>query len=59
MDLYLTHPFDLHVIFLRRSTHSLNGFAGRSPAFIVRVDQETAELKIAAYDAIWRNATPI
>jgi hypothetical protein len=40
-------------------TQSLNAFAGRSPASIVRVDQETAALKVAAYDAIWRGATPI
>jgi hypothetical protein len=40
-------------------TQSLNAFAGRSPASIVRVDQETAALKVSAYDAIWRGATPI
>jgi hypothetical protein len=40
-------------------TQSLNAFAGRSPASIVRVDQETATLKVSAYDAIWREATPI
>jgi hypothetical protein len=37
-------------------TQSLNAFAGRSPASIVRVDQETAALKVSAYDAIWRGA---
>jgi hypothetical protein len=40
-------------------TQSLNAFAARSPASIVRVDQETAALKVSAYDAIWRAATPI
>ena len=39
-------------------TQSLNAFAARSPASIIRVEQETAALKIAAYDAIWRAATP-
>jgi hypothetical protein len=37
-------------------TQSLNAFAGRSPASIVRVDQQTAALKVSAYDAIWRGA---
>jgi hypothetical protein len=40
-------------------TQSLNAFAGRSPATIVRVDQETAALKVSAYDEIWRGAAPI
>jgi hypothetical protein len=40
-------------------TQSLNAFASRSPASIVRTDQETAELKIAAYDLIWNSATPL
>jgi hypothetical protein len=40
-------------------TQSLNAFAARSPASIVRVDEETAALKVSAYDAIWRGATPI
>jgi hypothetical protein len=38
-------------------TQSLNAFAARSPASIVRVDEETAKLKIAAYQAIWSAAT--
>jgi hypothetical protein len=37
-------------------TQSLNAFAARSPASIVRVDQEAATLKIAAYTAIWNSA---
>ena len=40
-------------------TQSLNAFAARSPASIVRVGQETATLKVSAYDAVWREATPI
>jgi hypothetical protein len=40
-------------------TQSLNAFAARSPAAIVRVDQETAGLKVSAYDAVWHKATPI
>jgi hypothetical protein len=40
-------------------TQSLNAFAARSPASIVRVDDETARLKIAAYQAIWDLATPL
>jgi hypothetical protein len=34
-------------------TQSLNAFAIRSPASIVCVDDETAALKAAAYEAIW------
>jgi hypothetical protein len=40
-------------------TQSLNAFAARSPASIVRVDDETAKLKVAAYQAIWVTASPI
>jgi hypothetical protein len=40
-------------------TQSLNAFATRSPASIVRVDDETAELKIPAYQAMWGSATPL
>jgi hypothetical protein len=40
-------------------TQSLNAFATRSPASIVRVDEETAKLKITAYQAIWGQATPL
>jgi hypothetical protein len=39
-------------------TQSFNAFAARAPATIVRTDNETAALKVAAYDAIWR-AAPI
>jgi hypothetical protein len=38
-------------------TQSLNRFAERAPASIVRVDVETAALKIEAYKAIWAAAT--
>jgi hypothetical protein len=40
-------------------TQSLKDFAARSPATIVKVDGETAGLKICAYDAIWRGAAPL
>lgn len=40
-------------------TQSINAFASRSPATIVRIDPETSALKVAAYDAIWQAATPI
>jgi hypothetical protein len=40
-------------------TQSLNAFAARSPAAIVRVDRETAALKIAAYEAMWAAAAPL
>lgn len=40
-------------------TQSLNAFATRSPASIVRIDDETASLKIAAYQTIWGQATPL
>lgn len=35
-------------------TQSLNAFAERAPASIVKVDDETARLKISAYGAIWQ-----
>jgi hypothetical protein len=34
-------------------TQSTNAFAMRAPASIVRVDAETAALKVAAYEAVW------
>jgi hypothetical protein len=40
-------------------TQSFNAFAQRSPASIVRTDQETASLKVAAYEAIWATATAL
>jgi hypothetical protein len=40
-------------------TQSLNAFAARSPATIVRVDPETAALKIDAYEAMWAAAAPL
>jgi len=39
-------------------TQSLNAFATRAPASILRVDADTAALKIAAYSALWSAATP-
>ncbi|WP_117196405.1 phosphatidylserine/phosphatidylglycerophosphate/cardiolipin synthase family protein [Rhizobium terrae] len=40
-------------------TQSLNAFAARSPASIVRLEGDAVPLKIAAYDAFWNSATPI
>ena len=40
-------------------TQSLNGFAARSPATIVRTDADTATLKIAAYEEMWAKATAL
>jgi hypothetical protein len=40
-------------------TQSLKDFAVRSQASVVRVDDETAKLKIAAYEATWAAAAAI
>ena len=40
-------------------TQSLNAFAARSPASIVRADDEVSSLKVVAYEAIWTSAAPI
>jgi hypothetical protein len=40
-------------------TQSLNGFATRSPATIMRASADLAALKIAAYEAMWQKATPL
>ncbi|GJH28923.1 hypothetical protein [Caballeronia novacaledonica] len=40
-------------------TQSLKDFAARSPATIVKVDAETAELKIEAYAVIWQSSAPL
>jgi hypothetical protein len=40
-------------------TQSLNAFAARSPATIVRVDPETASLKVAAYRELWNAASAL
>lgn len=38
---------------------SLNAIAARAPTSIVRMNPETAALKLAAYGALWEAATPI
>lgn len=40
-------------------TQSLNAFAARSPATIVRVDPEICNMKIAAYEPMWAAAQPL
>jgi hypothetical protein len=40
-------------------TQSLKDFAVRSPATILRVDAETARMKIEAYTAIWQASSPV
>ena len=40
-------------------TQSLNVFAARAPASIVRSDGDAASLKVAAYADLWTAATPI
>jgi hypothetical protein len=40
-------------------TQSLKDFAGRAPASIVKVPVDIAAMKVAAYDAIWQDATPL
>jgi hypothetical protein len=40
-------------------TQSMNAFASRAPASIVRVDAETASLKLAAYETIWNDAAKL
>jgi hypothetical protein len=40
-------------------TQSLNAIAARSPASIVRSEDEIARLKIAAYQDMWNAATPL
>lgn len=40
-------------------TQSLNAFAARSPASIVRLEGDAVPLKIAAYDSFWNAANPI
>lgn len=40
-------------------TQSLNAFAARSPASIVRLEGDAVPLKIAAYDSFWLAAQPI
>jgi hypothetical protein len=40
-------------------TQSLNAFAARAPASVVRVDPETSAIKVTAYAAIWAGASPV
>lgn len=40
-------------------TQSFNALAARSPATIVRIDIETAALKVAAYEGMWQAAGPL
>ena len=38
---------------------SFNNLAGRAPTSFVQTDPETADLKIIAYEAIWKSASPL
>jgi len=40
-------------------TQSFNGIAVRSPATIVKVEGDAAELKLSAFQAVWDSATPL
>ena len=40
-------------------TLPLKDFAVRSPATVVKVNSETANLKLGAYAEIWRDAAPL
>jgi hypothetical protein len=40
-------------------TQSMNAFAERAPASIVRVDPETSALKVIAYQDIWSSASAL
>jgi hypothetical protein len=40
-------------------TQSLNAFAARSPASIVRLEGDAVPLKIAAYEAFWNSASAV
>lgn len=65
LEVRLAAPRSLHdrAIFVDHAkawtlTQSLNKFAERSPAEIIRAD-DTASLKIPAYEAIWETAAPL
>jgi hypothetical protein len=40
-------------------SQSLKDFAGRSPASLAKLDLDTAAMKFAAYDNLWRDASPL
>ena len=40
-------------------TQSLKDFAERSPGVIFKVDQAIADLKIPAYEDLWKAANPL
>jgi hypothetical protein len=40
-------------------TQSMNAFAVRAPASILRVDPDTGALKVEAYQAIWDASAPL
>jgi hypothetical protein len=66
LDVRLATPKNLHdrLIFIDGGeawslTQSLNAFASRSPASIVRINDEIVGMKIAAYESIWTVAQPL
>jgi hypothetical protein len=41
------------------ASQSFNALAARSPASIIEIDADTAQLKFDAYEALWSTATVI
>ena len=66
LDVRLDAPRALHdrMIQVDHSTvftvgQSFNALAARAPSSLVRADAETAQMKVDAYDEMWRAAAPI
>lgn len=66
LEVRMTQPRSLHdrlIIVDGRAVWSLgqsfNGLGTRSPTALVRVNEETAQLKVQAYDQLWTSATPL
>jgi hypothetical protein len=66
LQVRLTHPRLLHdrLIIIDGAgvwslTQSLKNFAGRSPASVLRVEGDTASLKVEAYGKMWTDARPL
>lgn len=66
LDIRLAYARSLHdrlIIVDKRAVWSLgqsfNALGTRSPTALVRINEETAQLKIQAYDQLWTSATPL